>query len=90
MLDGETMEKVFNVTAECIKKIYSGDETIETKSIPHEEVMEWVENLTMEHFDKIKDFFATMPTLEHFIEFKCVKCDKENYLGMNGYLNFFV
>lgn len=90
MLNGETMDKVFNTTVECIKKIYNGDEIIEAKTIAHEEMLEWLENLTMEQFDKIKDFFATMPTLEHVIEFKCVKCEKENYLGMNGYLNFFV
>ena len=90
MLETETMEKIFNITSECISKIYSGDEIIDAKSIPAEELTDWIENLTMEQFDKVKDFFATMPTVEHVIEFKCIKCGRENYLGMNGYYNFFV
>lgn len=90
MMESDTMENIFNMTVECISKIYNGDEIIEAKTVAHEELLEWIENLTMEQFDKIKDFFATMPTLEHVIEFKCVKCEKDNYLGMNGYLNFFV
>ena len=90
LLDNDIMEEVYKAAALCIKKIITEDETIETKKIAEEEVIEWMENLPVDSFVKIKDFFATMPTLEHIIEFKCVECENENYMAMNGYLNFFV
>lgn len=90
LLEGDDNESIYSLVAKSIKTIYDYDESIDCNDMAEVEMYQWIENLPATHFEKIREFFETMPALEHLIEFKCVECGKENYLNLNGYVNFFV
>ncbi len=90
LLEGDNNEAIYALVAKSIKTIYDDDEVIECDEISETEMYQWVENLPATNFENIREFFETMPALEHLIEFKCANCGKENYLNLNGYVNFFV
>lgn len=81
--------EIYTVAAACMEKIYIGDEVYEGSEVSVEDKMEFIENMTTDQFEKIRQFYETMPTLENKIEFTCKSCGKENYTYMNGYFDFF-
>jgi len=90
LFGSETMEQVYTTAARCVTKIYQDEEIISVEDVSEYEMVEWIEGLTTDQFVGIREFFETMPVLEHTVEFKCVGCEKENYITLNGYTNFFV
>lgn len=90
ILLGGDVEKIYDVTADCIQTIYHDDEVIEFQESPLEERLDFIEGFTSKHFASIRDFYETMPTLLHTIDFQCKACKKENTLVIDGYENFFV
>jgi Ni,Fe-hydrogenase III small subunit len=85
----EENAEIYSVAAACLDKIYIEDSIYEANEVSEEDKMEFIENMTTDQFEKIRDFYETMPTLENKIEFNCKACGKENYIFMNGYLDFF-
>ena len=90
ILLGEDVEQIYNVTANCIETIYHDDEVIEFQESPLEERLDFIEGFTSKHFAAIRNFYETMPTLLHTIDFTCKACKKDNTLVIDGYENFFV
>ena len=90
MLLGDDIEKIYDVTADCIKTIYHDDEVIEFQESPLEERLDFIEGFSVKHFAAIRNFYETMPTLLHTIDFKCKACKKDNTVVIDGYENFFV
>ena len=90
LLSEDNIDDIYTLTAKSIDKIYTQDEILDVDDMSEEDLLEWVENIPSSQFEQIRIFFSTMPALEHTIEFTCSKCEQENYLTMNGYVNFFV
>ena len=55
-----------------------------------EEMIEFVNSLTNEQFEKLKIFFGTMPAILHDIEFTCSKCGCSEKQTLNGIGDFFL
>ena len=87
---GEDAEEIYKVTADCIETIYHEDEVIEFQESPLEERLDFIEGFSTKHFAGIRNFYETMPTLLHTIDFKCKACKKDNTVVIDGYENFFV
>tara|TARA_B100000902_G_C26956481_1_gene738400 strand:+ start:21 stop:728 length:708 start_codon:yes stop_codon:yes gene_type:complete len=85
-----THAEIYSTAAKCIDKIYMEDAVYTAEETSFEERLEFIENLTSDAFENVRNFFETMPVMEHTIEFQCKKCGKVNYAFMNGYLDFFV
>jgi hypothetical protein len=87
LLEGrEDKEKaVFEVLFKCIDKIF--DEETVYSDFDEKELNEFVNNLPMEALVKIKDFFDTMPTVEHTVEIKDSKGKKKEIVlrGLNSF-----
>ena len=77
------------IVAMCIDHVIDGEEIINIREEPIEEVIAFIESLPLNVYGEVKDFFLNMPKVEHIIEFTCPKCDKENYIGISGYEHFF-
>ena len=90
LLDTGDAQTVYKIAGNCVNVIYDGDEKYNAFESSETERLEWVEQLTLDQFVKLRKFFETMPILEHAIEFDCVKCGKANYINFNGYQDFFV
>lgn len=87
--DTREAELVFDIVAECMDYIYDGDEIYYTKEQTKEELKEFIENLTQDQFQKIEQFFETMPKLRHKVNYKCPVCNKEHDKVLEGLNNFF-
>ena len=79
--------KVVNL---CIDKIYDSKSVYDSRDSTDEELTEFVESLNHEQFQKIQNFFETMPKMQKDIEFKCSKCEKENSMVVDRLQDFFV
>ena len=55
------------LVAKCIEHIVDGEETINVEEEPIEDVVEFVEDLPIDTFDKIKKFFENMTPLLFFL-----------------------
>ena len=80
---------LFTAIASCIKTIWAGDDEYKTSDFSQEEVIEFVENLSIKQEDKIADFFNKIPKLNKKISFKCDKCGQEYNFEVEGITDFF-
>ena len=57
--------------------------------IGSKEVPNVINELSIEQFEKISEFFKTAPRVEKIIEYKCPKCETENVVVIDGLESFF-
>lgn len=82
----QTMEMVSN----CIDKIYTAEEVWQSEEIDNKnELIEFLEGLTSSQFEKINQFFETMPKLTHKFKVKNPKTGVENEITLTGLSDFF-
>jgi hypothetical protein len=80
---------VFDLVVSCIDKVFTQDEIHDAKDQTTEEIVEFIEGLTNEQFEKIVEFFVTAPKIFHNIDYACPKCGTENTVVVDGVENFF-
>lgn len=78
-----------DVIIECIDYIFDKENIFYIKEMDKKEVKEYIETIPKSSFDKIEQFFETMPELTSTIEHKCEKCGFEHKIAMTGMINFF-
>jgi len=88
----EQLTDIYDAAANCLLEIHTEDEIINCSELSVAERLEYIENMSLKEFENVKNFFETMPVLEHEIKFTCQnkECLKESSFYMNGYLDFFV
>ena len=64
----ETTDGVFKLLNKCISKIVYGDTEYNRVDITDKDIEEFLEQLNTEQFQKIVEFFNTMPKLRHVVE----------------------
>jgi hypothetical protein len=88
-LDANDLDKVFGVVADSIDYIYQGEEIFYGKEQKHEELLQFLNNLTSEQFVKVQQFFATMPRIKKEIEYTCPVCQRQHRKMLEGMQSFF-
>ena len=83
------METGMKVIKDCIRMIFTEEETHERDSFSEKELDEFFDSLNTEQFSKIKDFFDTMPQLKHTAKYKCSTCGEEKETTIQGLNSFF-
>ena len=86
---GMTPDGVFKMINDCIEYIWEGKEIYKAKDSTKKELNDFIESLNTEQFNKIRDFFESMPRLRHEITWTCPKCDKSAPLLLEGIDSFF-
>ena len=79
----------FEMIAECVEYICDGEQYYYSNEVSSQEMVEFIENLNQQQFEKIENFFSEMPKLEKKIEMKCSKCNFEHKIEIQGLENFF-
>jgi hypothetical protein len=87
--DGNDVSKVFSILTTCVDYIYDKDNIYYAKDVTAEELNEFIDGMTRDQFEKVKDFFDTMPKLKKNIDFKCGKCGYSENIEIEGIQNFF-
>lgn len=86
----QSTESVFDMVLSCVHAVYTPEEYVEIDENNKEELKEMLENLTKEQFEKLEEFFVTMPKLLQNVKKTCPNCGKENEVQIKGLDNFFV
>ena len=74
---------------DCIDHIYDDEQVYSREDTTKEELEEFLEGLPLETMKEIRKYYFAQPVLEHVIDYKCPKCDRENKVSINGYEHFF-
>lgn len=85
----DDVDAIFDSVVECIDYIYSDDEVFSAKDQTREELMEFLNNLTPGQFDKIRNFFETMPKLKTEVDYNCPVCGTHHHKVLEGLSSFF-
>lgn len=83
------MENAFDMIVSCIQEIFDEENVYDAKEETKQSLVDFVESLNTQQFAKVSEFFKSVPTLAHDVEFKCIKCGKENNLELKGLQSFF-
>ena len=86
---GITEADGMEIVKDCIEMIFTEEETHERDSFNSKELDEFIDSMDTKQFGKIKEFFDTMPKLQHTINYKCVKCGEDKEVILQGLDSFF-
>ena len=78
----------FSVINACVHSIHYGDDVYQRADLKDEEVEEFIDSLTGDQFEKITEFFQTMPKLRHVVEVTNPKTKKKSEIVVEGLQNF--
>jgi hypothetical protein len=84
-----TVDSVIRVIARSIDSIWQADQMYAASDYSEAELIEFVENLSPAGLEKMEEFFATMPVLQHILEWDCDACGKHNAVRLEGVQSFF-
>ena len=81
--------EVFSMIKRCVHEIHDGETVYNKVDISEKELDEFIDSMSTENFDKVSNFFDTMPKLFHEIEVKNPKTKKKNKIPIEGLQSFF-
>lgn len=87
--DLDDMDQMQDLMIECISYIYDSDEIFHASEQTPEELSEFIDNLTSDQYQKIQQFFRTMPVLRQDVKYKCPVCSKQHNKYLQGLSSFF-
>ena len=82
-------EILIHMVAKSIGTLYHGEDIHPMKDVPFNEVLEFVESLSSEQFNKIMALLLKTPYVSYDIEFTCKKCGEKNERELKGLADFF-
>jgi len=88
LYDTTDISKIYGVFANFIDTIYKDTEVVDVSGYSQEDLVEWIESLTDNHFTKIKQFFESLPRLKYVKKLKCSACGNEDNIEMIGLKSF--
>ena len=65
---GQETEKLFDMISDCMYQIWHGEETYDVIDYSKKERKAFLDSLNHQQFEKLQNFFETMPTLKKDIE----------------------
>jgi hypothetical protein len=89
--DFQNLEKdyMFELIVRCVDKIYYEEDIYEAKEYKKQELVEFLENLTVATFEKILNFLTNMPKIHHEIVYKN-SLGNERKIEFNSLNDFFM
>lgn len=87
--DSTFTETLLEMLMNCIDSIMTKDEKFSVKDEPREEIIEFVESMNSEQFEKLSEFVNKIPSITQKAEFKCIDCGHDNGIELKGMDDFF-
>ena len=79
----------FRLISSCIEEIWTDEDIYSGEQLKENDVLQFVETMTTDQFDKINDFFSNIPKLSYTIKYK-TKDGEERKLELTTLSDFFV
>jgi hypothetical protein len=77
------------MVAQSIEYIYDGEQFHYGHEAQPGEMLEFVETMNQEQFNKVEHFFQNLPKLRDKLEMTCSKCGFHHTIEVEGLENFF-
>ena len=87
---GMKTAQLFDMIIKCIDSIYEGEKQHKVSDYSKEDRNKFLDSLDRKGFDKINEFFETMPQLRHEIEIENPKTKVKSKVVMKGAQDIFV
>jgi len=82
-------ERFIHLLKHGIHTIFDEETVYDTDDIQDSELTEFVESLTLTQVEMLEEFFASIPSVQTTVEYKCDGCGAENESVVKGLQNFF-
>ena len=82
------VDRVFHVLNRCINEIHFGDDVYQRSDMTEKDIDEFVDQLTTEQFERMSDFFNSMPKLRHAIKVTNPKTKVKSEVVLEGLESF--
>ena len=82
------LDKVFEIMETSIDYVYDSETVYD--EFTKEELKSFLESMDKDQLEKIMNFFNTMPSLEHEIEYTCTNCGEVQKYILRGISDFFM
>lgn len=80
--------QVFDILKKCIWEVHHGDVIHNRVDVTDSDIEEFIDNFTTEQFEKVTQFFDTMPKLRHEVEVTNPKTKVKGKVIIEGLDNF--
>lgn len=80
---------VFELIIRCVDKIYDNENVYEAKDYKFDDLREFLENLDIKTFDKIREFLLNIPKMKYTIEYKNSN-GNDRSIELNSLNDFFI
>lgn len=84
-----TADGVIESIADCVDQIFNGEEVYDSSTTSKKEFIDWIEGLTNQQFEKVRQFFEDTPRLEHTFSLKNPATGVVSEYTISGLTNFF-
>ena len=85
---GGDIQIVFKLMEACVQEIHYGDDVYYRADMSDKDITDFIDQLTGDQFEKISDFFNSMPKLRHVINVTNPKTKKKNEIVVEGLQSF--
>ena len=79
---------IFELVVRCVDKVYQEDDVFEAKDYTLKEIREFMEDLDIKTFDKIREYLLNLPKLTYTIDYKN-SLDHDRKIVLNSLNDFF-
>ena len=86
---GTQADQLFDMICGCMYQIWQGEVVFDCMDYTVKEKMAFLDSLNHQQFEKIQNFFNTMPSLKHDVEVYNPKTKKTSTLTLEGMNSFF-
>ena len=87
-LDNE-MESTFEVIKSCVRQVYDSNNVYEKIDMDKNDLNEFIESMSHDQFERVQEFFNTMPKVRHMIKVKNPKTGVDGEVVLEGMQSFF-
>jgi len=87
--DNSLTETILEMVMTCIESINTPEEKFSTADEPREELVDFVESMSAEQFERVTEFVNGIPTIKQEADFVCDHCGHDNVRVLKGMDDFF-
>jgi len=90
LLETDSMtESLMELIMVCLDSVLTEEERFSIKDESKEDVINFIDSMTSDQFERVTEFVQNMPAISKDIEFTCVSCKHENKRTLQGMDDFF-
>ena len=90
IVEEDNASSMINMITHCIHEIHHGETIYTSADMNDKEKKEFLESFSIQQFEKLTEFFNTMPKIRHYVKVKNPKTEVESEVLIEGLESFLV